>query len=72
MTTKGFESKFEGMTADEIISQLEKQYKDDADAIEDIERTKKNIAYIKKQKGYKGQTPKQCAIELAGNLAYWH
>ena len=65
-------SRFDDMTANEIISQLEKDYKDDHDALEEIERAKKNIEYIKSQKDYKGQTPKQCALELAGNLAYWN
>lgn len=65
-------SRFDDMTANEIISQLEKEYKDDLDALEDIERAKKNIEYIKSQKDYKGQTPKQHALELAGNLAYWN
>lgn len=64
--------KFDRMTADEIISRLENEYKDDAEAIESIERAKKNIAYIRSQKDYEGQTPKQCALELAGNLSYWH
>ena len=62
----------EHLTADEIISQLEEQYKDDEEAIESIERAKINIAYIRSQKDYKGQTPKECALELAGNLSYWH
>lgn len=65
-------SKFDGMTANEIISHLEEQYKDDPDALEDIERAKKNIAYIKSQKDYDGQTPKQCALSLAGELMYWN
>ena len=65
-------SKFDGMTADEIILHLENQYKDDTEALEAMERAKNNIAYIKSQKDYKGQTPKQCALECAGNLSYWH
>lgn len=63
---------FNGMTADGIISHLENQYKDDTEALEAIERAKKNIAYIKSQKDYKGQTPKQCALECAGSLLYWN
>ncbi len=66
-----FDRKFKGKTADEIISILEEQYKGDTDALEDIERAKKNIEYIKQQKEYKGQTPRQCALELAGTLEYW-
>lgn len=65
-------SKFDDMTANEIISHLKEQYKDDTEALEVIERTEKNIAYIKSQKDYKGQTPKQCALECAGNLLYWN
>lgn len=64
-------SKFSGMTANEIISHLEEKYKDDAEALEVIERGKANIAYIKSQKNYDGQTPKQYALELAGHILYW-
>ena len=71
MSFDNLEKKYRGMTADEIIMQLEDQYKHDADALEDIARAKQNIAYIKRQQDYKGQTPKQCALELAGNLSYW-
>ena len=71
MSVESLENKYRGMTADEIILQLEDQYKNDADALEDIARAKRNIAYIKRQQDYKGQTPKQCALELAGNLLYW-
>ena len=72
MTIEELERKYNDMTADEIISQLKDQYKENAEALEDIERAKKNIDYIKKQKDYKGQTPKQCALELAGSLLYWN
>ncbi len=64
--------KFYRMTAEEIISRLAEEFKDDEEALESIERTKANIAYIESKKDYKGQTPKQCALELAGNLYYWH
>lgn len=63
--------KLQKLSADEIIAALEKQYKDDPEALEDIERTKQNIAYIRGQENYKGQTPEQCALSLAGNLLYW-
>ena len=72
MQKKDVLSECGGMTADEIILLLEKRYKDDPDAMEEIERTKKNIAYIESQKDYKGQTPKQCALSLAGSLLFWH
>lgn len=72
MTIEEFDRKYENMTADEIISSLENQYKENVDVLEDIERAKQNIDYIKKQKDYKGQTPKQCALELAGSLEYWN
>lgn len=62
---------FSGMTADEIIKRLESEYAADSDALEEIERTKQNIAYIRTQTDYKGQTPRQCALSLAGNLLYW-
>lgn len=64
--------KLSRLTAAEIIEQLEKQYKGNEEAIEAIEQAKTNIAYIESQKNYKGQTPKQYALELAGNLAYWN
>lgn len=60
------------LTADEIIARLEERYKDDEEALEDIARAKADIAYIKKQKKYDGQTPKQRALGLAGTLAYWN
>ena len=72
MSFAEFSRKYQGMAADEIIESLESQYKDDTDAIEQIERTKQNIAYIRKQKNYKGQTPEQCALTLAGNLLQWN
>lgn len=71
MPTDKIIEQYKGLTAAEIIRQLEDKYKDDADAIEEIERTKKNIAYIASQKDYKGQTPEQCALSLAGSLEYW-
>ena len=42
------------------------------DALEEIERAKKNIEYIESQKDYKGQSPWQCAVSLAGMLEYWN
>lgn len=72
MTVDEFDRKYQNMTADEIISQLEKEYENDSEALTVIERAKKNIEYIKKQKEYKGQTPKQCALSVAGELLYWH
>ena len=72
MTFDDFNQNLKGLTADEIISLLENQYKDDPDAMEAIERAKGDIAYIKSQKDYKGQTPEQCALSLAGNLYYWN
>lgn len=72
MSTEAFLKAFDGMTADEIIQRLESKYEADSDALEEIERTKQNIAYIRTQTDYKGQTPRQCAIALAGNLLYWN
>lgn len=71
MTVDNFDRKYRGMTAEKIIEQLEKQYKKDDEAMEAIERAKKNIAYMRKKKDHKGQTPEQHALELAGNLLYW-
>ena len=71
MPTDKITDKYKGLTVAEIIRQLEEEYKDDADAIEDIERAKKDIAYIESQKDYKGQTPEQRALWLAGHLEYW-
>jgi hypothetical protein len=71
MNFADFEKQYENSTADEIIKQLENKYKDNADALEDIERAKSDIEYIRSQKNYQGQTPKQRALSLAGTLLYW-
>lgn len=60
------------MSATQIIERLEQDYKDDEDALEEIERAKKNIKYIESQKDFKGQSPWQCAVSLAGMLEYWN
>lgn len=60
------------MSATQIIERLEQDYKDDEDALEEIERAKKNIEYIESRKDYKGQSPWQCAVSLAGMLEYWN
>lgn len=60
------------MSAKQIIERLEQDYKDDEDALEEIERAKKNIEYIESQRDYKGQSPWQCAVSLAGMLEYWN
>lgn len=70
--SKPLYNELEEMNADEIIERLEREYKDDEDALENIDSAKKNIAYIRKQKGYEGQTPKQHALELANTLIYWN
>ena len=59
------------MSAKQIIERLEQDYKDDENALEEIERAKKNIKYIESQKDYKGQSPWQCAASLAGMLEFW-
>ena len=59
------------MSAKQIIERLERDYKDDKDALEEIKRAKENIKYIENQKDYKGQSPWQCAVSLAGMLEYW-
>lgn len=58
------------LSADEIIKNLEEKYKDDADTLEEIERAKQNIEYIRSQKDYKGQTPEQFAKMFADSLDF--
>lgn len=72
MSSDNLFRKYQGLTADEIISQLENQYKDNEEALESIERAKTDIAYIRAQKDYNGQTPEQKALECAGTLDYWN
>lgn len=72
MTFDEFKSKYKGCSSDEIISALEKMYKNDSDALDEISRAKQNIEYIKSQEKYQGQTPEQCAISLAASLIYWN
>lgn len=72
MSTYREQSKYKDMSAAEIIASLKQRYSDDAEALEEIARAEKNIAYIKRRKNYEGQTPWQCAVSLADNLDYWN
>ena len=72
MTTYRETAKYKDMSADEIIAFLRDRHSDNAEALEEIARAEKNIAYIKQQTNYKGQTPWQCAVSLADNLDYWN
>lgn len=67
-----FDDSYCKMNADEIILSLEEKYKNDEEALEIICRGKNDIAYIRSQKNYDGQTPEQYALSLAYHLAYWH
>ena len=62
-------------TADEIIAELERKYKDNPDALDEIERAKETIAYIKekeKQGGYTGQPSLGHAEETRAILHDWY
>lgn len=62
----------------EIIKQikmLEEKYADDIEAIETIQRTKIDIAYVErkiKEGNYEGQTPNQHVMSLERHLQMWH
>ena len=57
------------------IEALEEKYKDDDDALKQIQMRKIDIAYIEREisKGnYQGQTPLQFVMSLEGHLSMWH
>ena len=70
----GYEAKEEKRTAWEIIKQLEKKYKEDDEAMEDIERLKEDIKYLEdmeKDPNYDGTTPLGLALDLELTLETW-
>lgn len=71
----GYEAKEEKRTAWEIIKQLEKKYKEDDEAMEDIERLKEDIKYLEdmeKDPNYDGTTPLGLALDLESTLETWN
>lgn len=62
-------------TTAEIIKALKKKYKDDPEAMEEIERREKDIAYIEKKEAtgnYSGQPSIGMAKMLEADLEYWN
>ena len=62
-------------TAAEIIKALKKKYKDDPEALDEIARREKDIAYIEKKEAagnYSGQPSLGMAEMLEADLAYWN
>lgn len=57
------------------IEALEEKYKNDDDALEQIERSKTDIEYLEKmalEGNYKGQTPIQYIKSLEEHLSLWN
>lgn len=62
-------------TAKEIIKALKKKYKGDPEAMDEIERREKDIAYIEKKEAagnYSGQPSIGMAKMLEAELEYWN
>ena len=62
-------------TTAEIIKALKKQYKDDPEALDEINRRERDIEYIEKKEAagnYKGQTSLSMAKMLEADLKYWN
>ena len=71
----GYEAEEEKRTAWEIIRELEKKYKEDDEAMEDIERLKEDIKYLEdmeKDPNYDGTTPLGLALDLEAVLETWN
>lgn len=71
----GYEAEEEKRTAWEIIRELEKKYKEDDEAMEDIERLKEDIKYLEdmeKNPNYDGTTPLGLALDLEAVLETWN
>lgn len=71
----GYEAEEEKRTAWEIIRELEKKYKEDDEAMEDIERLKEDIKYLEdmeKDPNYDGTTPLESALDLESVLEMWN
>lgn len=59
----------------ERIKALEEKYKDDTDALEQIERSKIGLAYLEQKAidgNYQGQTPLQYIMSLEEHLSMWN
>lgn len=62
-------------TATAIIKALKAKYKDDPEAMEEIERREKDIEYIEKKEAagnYSGQPSIGMAKMLEADLEYWN
>ena len=71
----GYEAEEEKRTAWEIIRELEKKYKEDDEAMGDIERLKEDIKYLEdmeKDPNYDGTTPLGLALDLEAVLETWN
>lgn len=65
----------EKRTAWEVIRELEKKYKDDDEAMEDIELRKEDIKYLEdmeKDPSYGETTPLESALDLEAALEMWN
>ena len=59
----------------QIIDRLKVQYKDDCEALEEINRRISDIEYVEKkeaQGNYKGQSSLGIAMSLEGHLITWY
>lgn len=57
------------------IAELKKKYKDDADALAEIERSTKDVEYIEKREAtgsYSGQPSDGYIAMLEAHLDYWN
>lgn len=64
-----------GKTARQIVEELKKQYKDDPEALEEIERREADIKYVEmleKKVDYDGQPSIGIAYELQRTLSDWY
>lgn len=62
-------------TAWETISELEKKYANDKDALKVIETEKMKIKYIEEEEkkgNYNGQTPEESVLACEGFLEMWY
>ena len=61
---------YNDMSEEEILDSLLKKYIGDEDAVELIEREKKELHYLRNRKSE--QTAKQHVLALAEHLKIWH
>lgn len=62
-------------TAKEIISELKEKYKDDPEALDEINRRENDIEYIQEKEAsgnYNGQSSLGMAKMLESDLEYWN